>query len=229
LVNQVLEAMPAEKANLIDVDEGGESRLRRDKRNLILDAAIRVFARMGYHGARVSDIAREAGIAYGLVYHYFKNKEEILSTIFNERWGMFIDAVEGIDATPNTARQKLVSIAALVLHAHRLRPDWVKVLVLEIQRTSRFSQLTQMRSVGRLFQVMAKILEQGQNDGELRSDVDPEVASFLFIGGLELVITARVLDVLQVDPEDEQEYYQKVAKTVVDIFINGLGAGETSR
>ena len=59
-----------------------DSPVRRDKRKRILDAAVCVFARMGYHGARVSDIAREAGIAYGLVYHYFTNKEEILNTIF---------------------------------------------------------------------------------------------------------------------------------------------------
>lgn len=113
-----------------------------------------------------------------------------------------------------------------MLHAHRLRPDWVKVLVLEIQRTSRISELNQMRSVGRLFQVMAKLLEQGQREGEIREGIDSEVASFLFIGGLELVITARVLNVLQVEPEDDQDYYQKVAKTVVDIFINGLGVEE---
>ena len=100
------------------------------------------------------------------------------------------------------------------------------MLVLEIQRTSRISELNQMRSVGRLFQVMAKLLEQGQREGEIREGIDSEVASFLFIGGLELVITARVLNVLQVEPEDDQDYYQKVAKTVVDIFINGLGVEE---
>ena len=73
-------------------------RTRSDKRARILDAAIRVFARAGYHGARVSDIAREAGIAYGLVYHYFRNKEEILASAFEERWGGFLAIVEAIAA-----------------------------------------------------------------------------------------------------------------------------------
>ena len=81
-------------------------RVRSGKRDLILDAAIHVFARMGYHGARISDIAREAGIAYGLVYHYFKNKEEILGTLFEERWGGFVEAVEGIaDGSGSTAEK----------------------------------------------------------------------------------------------------------------------------
>ena len=71
----------------------GLARVRRDKRALILDAAIKVFARKGYHGCRISDIAREADIAYGLVYHYFTNKEEILRTIFEERWSGFLELV----------------------------------------------------------------------------------------------------------------------------------------
>ena len=216
--------MPAAEAKIsASPGEAAGGRPRRDKRNLILDAAIRVFANMGYHGARVSDIAREAGIAYGLVYHYFKNKEEILSTIFEERWEGFLEAVEGIAEAPSPTEDKLVSIAALVLNAHRLRPEWVKVLVLEIQRSSRFAEPSQLRAVGRLFQKIAAILRDGQARGELRQGVDPEVASYLFVGGLELVITARVLDVLRITDDEEQAYYQKVAKTVVDVFLHGLG------
>ncbi len=203
-----------------------EPRPRRDKRALILEAAIHVFARMGYPGARVSDIAREAGIAYGLVYHYFKNKEEMLNTIFEERWSGFLDAVEGIADSATSAEDKLVSIAALVLNAHRLRPEWVKVLVLEIQRSSRFAQPGQLRAVGRFIQAVVRLLRAGQANGELRGDLDPEIAAYVFIGGLEIVITARVLDVIRVDEADEQVYYRKVARTVVEIFLNGFAAGE---
>jgi TetR/AcrR family fatty acid metabolism transcriptional regulator len=112
-----------------------ETPVRRDKRNRIVDAAIRVFARLGYHGARISDIAREAGVAYGLVYHYFKNKEQILNTIFEERWSGFLEAVDEIADGPTSTEDKLVSIAALILNAYRVRPEWVKVFVLEIQRS----------------------------------------------------------------------------------------------
>jgi TetR/AcrR family fatty acid metabolism transcriptional regulator len=218
--------MPAAEMKASEVSESQRTtRGRLDKRNLILDAAIRVFARMGYHGARVSDIAGEAGIAYGLVYHYFKNKEEILNTIFEERWSGFLEAVEGIADSETTTGDKLVSIAALVLNAYRLRPDWVKVLVLEIQRSSRFAEPEQMRAVGRLFQTVARLLEAGQATGELRDDLDAEVASYVFIGGLEIVITARVLDVIRIDEAEEQEYYQKVARTVVDVFLHGLSTG----
>ncbi len=210
------------------VSEPGEKRLRSEKRVLILEAAISVFARMGYHGARVSDIAREAGIAYGLVYHYFKNKEEILRTIFEEHWSGFLEGLAGIADSAGTTENKLVSVAALTLNAYRLRPDWVKVLVLEIQRTSRFAEPSQQRAVGGLVQLIARLIRAGQANGELRQDVDPEVASYLFIGGLEIVITAHVLDVLKIEPGEEQGYYQKVARTVVDVFLHGLATEDRS-
>jgi TetR/AcrR family fatty acid metabolism transcriptional regulator len=206
--------------------EPRESCLRPEKRDLILEAAITVFARMGYHGARVSDIAREAGIAYGLVYHYFKNKEEILRTIFDERWSGFLEGLEGIADSAGTTENKLVSVAALMLNAYRLRPEWVKVLVLEIQRSSRFAEPSQQRAIGGLVQVIARLVREGQGNGELRGDMDPEVASYLFIGGLEIIITARVLDVLKIEPGAEQEYYQKVARTVVEVFLHGLATEE---
>ena len=65
-----------------------------DKRRLMLDAAIRVFARQGFHSARVSDIANEAGVAYGLVYHYFESKDEVLDTVFLERWNVLLEAID---------------------------------------------------------------------------------------------------------------------------------------
>ncbi len=200
----------------------------RDKRQLILDAAIAVFARTGYHRSRVSDIAREAGIAYGLVYHYFKNKEQILDTIFEEQWSSLLDALEAIAAGANSTEDKLLSIAALILNAYRVRSDWVKVLVFEIQRSSRFSDPDQIRAMGRLFQIVARILREGQQAGELRGDLDPDVACYVFIGGLDIVVTTRVLNVIKIEGGSQQEaqYYLKVARTVVDLFLNGFAAGE---
>jgi len=199
---------------------------RPDKRALILESAIKVFAEHGYHGSRISDIAREAGIAYGLVYHYFKNKDEILATIFEERWNGFLDALEGVRKSAGSTRDKLVSVAALILNAYRIRPDWVKVLVLEIQRSSRFQEPGQIRAVEDLFEGMELILREGQERGELRREVDLRLACTMFIGALELVITSLVLGVTRIDGDDEAQraYYLKAAKTVVEIFLQGSGA-----
>jgi AcrR family transcriptional regulator len=199
-------------------------RPRRDKRACILDAAVKVFASEGYHRARISDIAREAGIAYGLVYHYFRNKDEILDTLFEERWEGFLDAVEAIGREPGTLRTRLVSIAALILNAYRVRPDWVKVVVFEIQRTSRFARPAQLRAVGRLFDAITGILREAQATGSLRRDVDPALAGTLFIGAFDLLITSFVLGLAGV-PDDEtsqRAYYARVAQMVVEMFMNGI-------
>jgi len=215
--------MPATAA---DGDASAETTSRRrsasDKRSIILDAATTVFARTGYHGSRVSDIAREAGIAYGLVYHYFKNKEEILDTIFQERWSGFLEAVEAIADGPNSTEDKLLSLAALILNAHRVRPDWVRVLVFEIQRSSRFAQPEQLEAMGRLFQTVARILRRGQERGELRADLDPDIACYVFVGGLDIVVTGRVLRLVEIEgTERESDYYVKVARTIVELFMQG--------
>ncbi|MDJ0788258.1 MAG: TetR/AcrR family transcriptional regulator [Myxococcota bacterium] len=199
---------------------------KREKRDLILDAAIEVFASKGYHGARVSDIAREAGIAYGLVYHYFKNKEEILSTIFEERWTGFLEAVEDVAGSSRSAEDRLLSVAALVLNGYRLHPQWVKVLVLEIQRSSRFSEPTQLRAVGRLVDAVERIVRSGQESGELRKEVDPSIAAYVFMGALDLVITGLVLGVTRLEggEEDARAYHLSVAQNLMEIFARGIAS-----
>jgi TetR/AcrR family fatty acid metabolism transcriptional regulator len=94
-----------------------------DKRRLILDAAVRVFARQGFHTCRVSDIADEAGVAYGLVYHYFQSKDEVLDTLFLERWNVMLDAIRETDAQPIPAREKLHAIASFIVDSSRHDPE----------------------------------------------------------------------------------------------------------
>ena len=77
-----------------------------DKRRMILDAAVRVFARQGFNTCRVSDIADEAGVAYGLVYHYFRSKDEVLDTLFLERWNVLLEAIREIDARTTARRAR---------------------------------------------------------------------------------------------------------------------------
>ncbi len=219
--------MPHFSTAAVDSVIAEAARPRLDKRSLIQDAAIKVFATHGYHGSRVSDIAREAGIAYGLVYHYFKNKEEILATIFEERWSGFLEEVESIAGGTTSTEDRLVSVAALILNAYRVRPDWVKVLVLEIQRSSRFAEPHQIEAVGRLFDAVAQILRSGQERGEVRGELDPDVACYVLIGALDLVITSLVLGITRIegDEVDEREFYLAAARTVVDIFMHGMAAG----
>ena len=107
-----------------------------DKRRLILDAAVRVFARQGFHACRVSDIADEAGVAYGLVYHYFASKDEVLDTLFLERWNVMLELIREVDSRPLPAREKLGEIASFIVDSYRHDPDLMKVIIVEVTRAA---------------------------------------------------------------------------------------------
>src|SRR6266540_5576609 len=107
-----------------------------EKRRQILDAAVRVFARQGFHACRVSDIADEAGVAYGLVYHYFQSKDEVLDTLFLERWDVMLETIREIDTRPISARDKLHAIASFIVDSYRHDPDLMKVIIVEVTRAA---------------------------------------------------------------------------------------------
>ena len=117
---------------------GMSSRGRKapDKRRLILNAAVRVFARQGFHACRVSDIADEAGVAYGLVYHYFASKDEVLDTLFLERWNVMLELIREVDAQPLPVREKLGAIASFIVDSYRHDPDLMKVIIVEVTRAA---------------------------------------------------------------------------------------------
>ena len=90
-----------------------------DKRRAILDAAITVFARQGFHSARVSDVAAEAGVAYGLVYHYFDSKEQMLNELFSERWKLLLEASQEMQRSDASPRDKLRGVASFIIEGAR--------------------------------------------------------------------------------------------------------------
>src|SRR5213596_2811200 len=108
---------------------------QEEKRRLILDAAVRVFARKGYHTCRVGDVAEEAGVAYGLLYHYFRSKDEVLETIFRDTWRAMLEAIALVEETEDDPREQLRKVVAIVLRTWRTDPDLVRVLVREITRS----------------------------------------------------------------------------------------------
>ena len=208
---------------------------RGDKRELILEAATRVFALSGYHGTRVADVADEAGIAYGLVYHYFKNKDELLFTMFEERWSIFERAIAEIGAGPGDVREKLLSIATLALDGYRQRPDWVKVLVFEFRRSSRFVQPSQEAALRSFYDAFGELLRAAQERGELQRGFDAQLAATVFIGALELLLTNLALGALKLVEGDDAQRAQllSLAEQLVEMFLHGIDgarrAGDAAR
>ena len=189
-----------------------------DKRRMILDAAVRVFARRGFNGCRVSDIAEEAGVAYGLVYHYFRSKDEVLETIFRTTWTDMLGTVESIAETGEPARDQIRKVTEVILRAWRRDPDLVRVLVREITRSPHLQR--ELDEVGAAFAALQAIVERGQEQGEFRRDVDPRLASVVWYGALEEILTGWALERLP----DDDESVARAERTVVSAFCDGLVA-----
>jgi TetR/AcrR family transcriptional regulator, fatty acid metabolism regulator protein len=189
---------------------------QEDKRRLILDAAIRVFARKGYHAARVGDIAEEAGVAHGLLYHYFRSKEELLETISRETWRDIRDAVRSVEETDESARERLAGITKILLRSWRRDPNLVRVLVREVTRSSHLQ--SRIDEIEGAFVGLERIIARGQQAGEFRADVDPRMVSYVFYGALEEILTGWVLGQL----EDGDEAVARAERTVLAVVCGGL-------
>ena len=187
-----------------------------DKRRLLLDAAVRVFARKGYHSARVGDIAEEAGVAYGLLYHYFASKEEVLRSVFRETWRALIQTIKSVEEGDDPPREQLRKVAEILLRSWRRDPDLVRVLVLEVTRSGHLAG--EMDEIVASFAAIQEIVERGQADGSIRTDLDARLASYVFYGAIDELLTGWVLGRLP----DSDDDVARAERTVVEIVTSGL-------
>src|SRR5689334_8775094 len=154
-------------------------------------AAVRVFARKGYHASRVGDIAEEAGVAYGLLYHYFQSKEDVLLSVFRETWRALIATIRSVEEAGDPPREQLRKVAEILLRSWRRDPDLVRVLVLEVTRSQHLPG--EMDEIVASFAAIQEIVERGQADGSIRNDPDARLASYLFYGAVRELLTGWVL------------------------------------
>ena len=188
-----------------------------EKRQQILEAAVRAFARKGYHACRVGEIAEEAGVAYGLVYHYFGSKEELLQTIFRDTWTLMLARIRELEAEVETASEQVRKVTALLLRTWRRDPDLVRVLVREVTRSPEQLQ-QQIEEIGHAYEALERIIRRGQDSGEFRSDIDAELAATVFYGALEEVLTGWVMGQL---PSGDDEI-EKAERAVAGLLSEGL-------
>jgi TetR/AcrR family transcriptional regulator, fatty acid metabolism regulator protein len=189
------------------------------KRKQLLDAAVRVFARSGYHGSRVGDIAAEAGVAHGLLYHYFSSKDEVLETVFRENFGELLARCRAVETSEQPAPDKLEGIAKILLRTWRNDPDLVTVMVRDVARSPQLQ--AQVDEVREAFAIVQRVIEQGQAEGSFRSDLDARLASWVVYGGLEEVLTGWVLGQL---PAGDAEV-ARAERTAVELALRGLSLG----
>jgi len=190
-----------------------------DKRRLILDAAIRVFARKGFHHCRVSDVADEAGVAYGLVYHYFDSKEEILNRLFIERWQLMLDAIVEIDARREvSAREKLYAVASFIIDSYQHEPELMKVIIVEVTRAANTFGRLHLPKIREAYELIAGIVDDARRDGTFKSDISAQFAAMCFYGAIEQLLSAWIFDIV---PHSEEEF-ERAKSQVVEAICGGL-------
>ncbi len=195
-------------------------RLAAEKRRVILDAAVRVFATRGFNGCRVSDIADEAGVAYGLVYHYFRSKDEVLDTLFLERWNVMLEVIRDLDETDLTPRDKLATITGFIVDSYRHDPELMKVIIVEVTRAANSFGQTHFAKIREAYELIADVVADAQARGDFKDTVTPQFAALAFYGAIEQVLTGWIFDLL---PQGEAEFEQ--AKVfVVETICGGLEA-----
>ncbi len=196
---------------------------KSDKRERILAAAITVFAKNGFYDTRVSEIAKAAGVADGTIYLYFKNKDDVLVSIFSERIEQLIDVLTRIadreDKTPEQKIRKVIELQLGVLEGQR---DLAEVITVNLRQSSRLLKQYAAPLFTRYLEVMARIVADGQEQGAFRRDISPVFAARSLWGGLDGIALTWAI----ADPEPTQ--LRKAAQQYERLFLDGLTHGCTS-
>ena len=188
-----------------------------DKPQQIIEAAVRVFARKGYYNSRVSDIAREAGIAAGTIYLYFKTKDDILVTLFRDKMAEFVGALRKAIADEPDAASKVRRLVALHFCMLEENPDLAEVVQVELRQGQKFFRGASSQEIGAYFALIGSVLEEGVAEERFRSSLPVKVATKMLFGAMDQMATSWVLG---------KRGYRLVdtADAVADIFLQGVAA-----
>ncbi len=164
-----------------------------DKHHVILEAAVKTFARSGYHRSRVADIAREAGVADGTVYIYFKNKEDILISLFQSLMNRFVEELKNELLQCRDSNDKLDTIINYHLTTLANKPEQAKVTQIELRQIDQTINEGISKPLLSYFQILEEVIEEGKNQGLYRHDINTRTARKVFFGAIDEVVTCWVM------------------------------------
>ncbi|MCP4752376.1 MAG: TetR/AcrR family transcriptional regulator [Proteobacteria bacterium] len=191
----------------------------KTKKELILQAAVKVFAKRGYYNSRISDIVKEAGIAHGLFYHYFPSKEEILVTIFRFAFETVLAEMDGIDQAGGNALDKLKSLIGYMFKAFRQNPESYRVLIMDVPRLGKFYEEENQKLYNRFFSRIAEFIKEGQQKDLIADSVPPLVAAHILHGSVDAVIRQY-----EYNPVFKQENipFETLIDRTIDLIFRGF-------
>ena len=186
-----------------------------DKPQQIIDAAVRVFARNGFYNSRVSDIAREAGIASGTIYLYFKTKDEILVTLFREKMAAFVALLRADIARERDPEAKIRRLVRLHFEVLEANPDMAEVVQVELRQGQKFFRGASAHEISAYFELIGAVLQEGVASGVFRRDLPVKIATKMLFGAMDQLTTSWVLGKRGYRLAD-------AAEPVANIFLKGV-------
>jgi TetR/AcrR family fatty acid metabolism transcriptional regulator len=186
-----------------------------DKHQQIIEAAVRVFARNGYYNSRVSDIAREAGVASGTIYLYFKTKDDILVSLFREKMAAWVSSVRAEIAGEPDPVEKIRRLVALHFSVLEKDPALAEVVQVELRQGHKFFRGASAHEISAYFELIGSVLEEGQAAGVFRTDVPVKIATKVLFGAMDQMATSWVLG--------KRKYrLTEAADAVATVFLRGV-------
>jgi AcrR family transcriptional regulator len=199
------------------------SDLKKEKQSAIFEAALKVIKEKGFHRARMADIAEEAGISYGLVYHYYKNKEDLCNDILNQWWLNLYQLLEKIRKSEDDFQLKLRELILYFLNTYQQKPDLMNIFITQISRSTDNLTGPRLDFIKRFLTLTEAILIQGQQKGVLRSDFEAHYLTYIFLGALDTLLSVMVFGDQKIKNDAQKE---KITKTILEVFLNGAKAWE---
>jgi TetR/AcrR family fatty acid metabolism transcriptional regulator len=192
---------------------------KNNKYHLILEAAVKVFARQGFYQSTVAQIAKEAGVADGTIYLYFKNKDDILVQFFSYRTKQVFDRFRAAVKKADNGLDKLRNLIRRHLTEFQRDRDMAVVYQVETHQNSRLAE-SQIREMSVMYQdLVSEIIETGQQDGSIRKD--------LYVGLVKRFILGAVDEVINTWLHSEKDYdLVSMEDPLVELFIRGIGSSD---
>jgi TetR/AcrR family transcriptional regulator, fatty acid metabolism regulator protein len=209
--------------------EGDSS--RKEKEEVIFEAALKVIKEKGFHKARMSDIARQAGSSYGLVYHYFNGKENLFDAIIERWWNGLFGLMAHIEEGPSGVYEKLRGIVAYFLDTYQAHPELVNIFITEISRSTANLTSQRLNAFKKFMALTEAVITEGQDKDILRRDVKARYLTTIFLGSLEAFVSTMVLADEHLRGDAQKE---RIAGSLLEIFLHGAKArnerkGETEK
>jgi TetR/AcrR family fatty acid metabolism transcriptional regulator len=152
------------------------------------------------------------------VYHYFASKDEVLDTLFLERWNVMLDLIREVDAEPLPVREKLGAIAAFIVDSYRHDPDLMKVIIVEVTRAANSFGQTHLDEIRAAYELIGDIVTKAQKEGSIRPEIEARFAAMVFYGAIEQLLTGWIFGLL---PQGEEQY-ERAKRLVVEAVCGGL-------